>query len=142
MRAHLNRRYRFSASHRLHNPVMTDEQNRECYGKCNNPHGHGHNYIVEITLSGEVDPVTGMVCNLGDLDSFMVGDLISRFDESNLNEDEFFRGQVPTTEAVCKVVFGHVRSGFHLARIERVRVEETGHNAFEYQGDEAGRRIQ
>jgi 6-pyruvoyltetrahydropterin/6-carboxytetrahydropterin synthase len=134
MNVHLNRRYRFSASHRLHSEELSEEENRECYGKCNNPYGHGHNYIVEVTLSGEVDPITGMVCNLGDLDSFMRGELIDRFDESNLNEDELFRGDIPTTEAVCKRIFNYVANNFSYAKLERVRVEETSHNAFEYHG--------
>ena len=68
MKAHLTRRYIFSASHRLHNDGMSDAQNRAVYGKCNNPHGHGHNYALEVTVSGQVDPETGMICNLVDLD--------------------------------------------------------------------------
>ncbi|MEO8724829.1 MAG: 6-carboxytetrahydropterin synthase [Acidobacteriaceae bacterium] len=140
MNVHLNRRYRFSASHRLHNPELSDEENRDCYGKCNNPHGHGHNYTVEITLSGEVDPVTGMVCNLADLDGFMQSKLIERFHESNLNQDEFFRNQIPTTEALCRRIFDQVEHNFSDAKLERVRVEETSHNAFEYH--RAGKRFQ
>lgn len=140
MNVHLNRRYRFSASHRLHSPELSAEENRECYGKCNNPHGHGHNYTIEVTLSGEVDPVTGMVCNLGDLDTFMRDQLIERFDESNLNEDEFFRDEIPTTEALSKRIFDHVANNFSHARLERVRVEETSHNAFEYH--RAGSKLQ
>ena len=69
MKAHLTRRYIFSASHRLHSQSLTPEENRAVYGKCNNPHGHGHNYALEVTVSGQVDPATGMVCNLDDLDS-------------------------------------------------------------------------
>ena len=71
MKAHLTRRYLFSASHRLHNEEFSAEQNRSVYGKCNNPHGHGHNYHLEITVSGQVDERTGMVCNLIDLDDFV-----------------------------------------------------------------------
>ena len=70
MKAHLSRRYHFSASHRLHAEAYDDDRNRVVYGKCNNPHGHGHNYTVQVTLSGPVDPVTGMVCNLAELDDF------------------------------------------------------------------------
>jgi 6-pyruvoyltetrahydropterin/6-carboxytetrahydropterin synthase len=132
MKAYLNRRYKFSASHRLHSADLSEEENRRTYGKCNNPHGHGHNYVIELTLSGEVDPVTGMVCNLGDLDGFMHREMIDRFDESNLNLDEWFRETVPTSEAVCKRIFDHVAMHFTLARLERVRVEETAQNAFEY----------
>ncbi|HEY0566028.1 MAG TPA: 6-carboxytetrahydropterin synthase [Terriglobales bacterium] len=126
-----NRRYRFSASHRLHNPALSEEENKRAYGKCNNPHGHGHNYVVEVTVSGAVDPETGMVCNLADLDGFMHRELIDGFDESNLNEHPLFRGAIPTTEAVCQKIFEHVDDGFKHAKLERVRVEETGQNAFE-----------
>lgn len=68
MKAHLTRRYIFSASHRLHRDSLTPEENLAVYGKCNNPHGHGHNYALEVTVSGQVDPQTGMICNLVDLD--------------------------------------------------------------------------
>ena len=80
MKAHLTRRYMFSASHRLHSDEMSEEQNRAVYGKCNNPYGHGHNYMVEITVSGPVDPRTGMVCNLVDLDGFVHRQIIERYD--------------------------------------------------------------
>ncbi len=73
MKAYLSRRYHLSASHRLHSDAYDEQCNQEVYGKCNNPHGHGHNYIVEVTVAGQVDESTGMVCNLGDLDGFMQG---------------------------------------------------------------------
>ena len=79
MKAHLTRRYRFAASHRLHSDQMSAEENRATYGKCNNPHGHGHNYRLEVTVSGPVDQSTGMVCNLVDLDGFVERGLISRW---------------------------------------------------------------
>jgi 6-pyruvoyltetrahydropterin/6-carboxytetrahydropterin synthase len=126
-----NRRYRFSASHRLHNPALSEEENRRTYGKCNNPYGHGHNYVIEVTLSGALDAQTGMVCNLADLDAFMQSELIESFDLNNLNEHPFFQGTIPTTEAVCQKIFERVEEGFHHAKLERVRVEETGQNAFE-----------
>ncbi|HKO17716.1 MAG TPA: 6-carboxytetrahydropterin synthase, partial [Acidobacteriaceae bacterium] len=84
-RAYLSRRYHLSASHRLHTDAFSDEQNRTAYGKCNNPHGHGHNYTIEVTLGGVVDPVTGMVCDLGALDAFASEHLLDRFDHQNLN---------------------------------------------------------
>ena len=80
MKAHLTRRYIFSASHRLHSDSLTPEENRQVYGKCNNPHGHGHNYALEVTVSGQVDAATGMVCNLVDLDAAVRGEVIERFD--------------------------------------------------------------
>ena len=80
MRAYLNRRYHFSASHRLHTEAYDAAKNRAVFGKCNNPHGHGHNYTVQVTFSGQVDPATGMVCNLADLDAFARTNLLARFD--------------------------------------------------------------
>ena len=131
MNVHLNRRYHFSASHRLNNPEMTNEQNGACYGKCNNPHGHGHNYTIEITLSGTIDPVTGMICNLGELDPLMEREIVQRFDEADLNSDPWFLQTIPTTEALCERIFAHVSTQLSSARLERVRVEETANNAFE-----------
>src|SRR6476469_6531454 len=98
MKAHLTRRYRFSASHRLHSPKLSAEENRAVYGKCNNPHGHGHNYIVEVKVGGEVDPVTGMVCDLTQLDDCVRREILDRFGETNLNLYEGFQERVPTTE--------------------------------------------
>ena len=83
MKAHLTRRYMFSASHRLHSDEMSAEENRATYGKCNNPYGHGHNYMVEVTVSGRVDDQTGMVCNLADLDSFVHSHILERYDHQN-----------------------------------------------------------
>ena len=131
MKVRLNRRYHFSASHRLHNPILSADDNRSTFGKCNNPHGHGHNYTVELMLSGDVDPVTGMICNLGDLDPFIGREIVERFDRSDLNSDEWFHNTIPTTEALATRIFDHVSQHFELAKLERVRVEETENNAFE-----------
>src|SRR5450631_1877312 len=89
-RAYLSRRYHLSASHRLHSDTFTAEQNQSVYGKCNNPHGHGHNYIVEVTFGGPVNDTTGMVCDLGELDAFAQTNLLNRFDLMNLNSLEVF----------------------------------------------------
>src|SRR5712691_8210303 len=105
MKAHLTRRYRFSASHRLDSPEMSPEENRATYGKCNNPHGHGHNYTLEITVSGPVDPSTGMVCNLVDLDGFVEREVLSRYDLQNLNMLQEFAQLVPTTENLSVEIF-------------------------------------
>jgi 6-pyruvoyltetrahydropterin/6-carboxytetrahydropterin synthase len=99
--AHLSRRYHFAASHRLHVDALSPERNREIFGKCNNPFGHGHNYIVEVTLGGPVDAVTGMVTNLSDLDSFAQREMLELFDHANLNTLEPFLDLVPTTENLC-----------------------------------------
>jgi 6-pyruvoyltetrahydropterin/6-carboxytetrahydropterin synthase len=138
MKLHLWRRYRFSASHRLHSAQLGEDENRRVYGKCNNPYGHGHNYVVEAAFSGPVDEATGMVANLVDLDAFVEREVIEPFDHKYLNEEiEEFRAHVPTTENICIEIF-HRLTRFPRARLERVRVEETGLNSFEYAGEPAG----
>jgi 6-pyruvoyltetrahydropterin/6-carboxytetrahydropterin synthase len=137
MKAHLTRRYMFSASHRLHSDQMSAEQNRSTYGKCNNPYGHGHNYMVEITVSGQVNPQTGMVCNLLDLDTFVGREVVERYDHQNLNLLPKFKTKVPTTENLCIEIYEIVKRGFRLAHLEKVRIEETMMNSFEYAGEES-----
>ncbi len=134
MKAYLTRRYWFSASHRLHCEQMSDTENKAVYGKCNNPHGHGHNYAVEITVSGQVDPRTGMVCNLADLDAFVHENILQRFGHENLNTLADFKGVVPTTENLCVRIYDLLGHGFREAAIEKVRIEETMLNSFEYAG--------
>jgi 6-pyruvoyltetrahydropterin/6-carboxytetrahydropterin synthase len=134
MKAHLTRRYRFSASHRLHSPEMSADENRDTYGKCNNPHGHGHNYTLEVTVSGQLDPSTGMVCNLVDLDGFVENQVLSRYDLENLNTLKEFAETVPTTENLCVEIFEILQRGFQSAHLDRVRLEETLMNSFEYAG--------
>ncbi|MGA8441313.1 MAG: 6-carboxytetrahydropterin synthase [Candidatus Sulfotelmatobacter sp.] len=134
MKAHLSRRYLFSASHRLHSEAMSDAENQTTYGKCNNPYGHGHNYIVEVTVSGQVDEKTGMVCNLTDLDGFIERRVLARFDHENLNTVKEFTQKVPTTENLCMQIYEIVQRGFPHAHLERVRLEETMMNSFEYAG--------
>jgi 6-pyruvoyltetrahydropterin/6-carboxytetrahydropterin synthase len=140
MKAYLSRRYRFSASHRLHSEHMSDAENRTIYGKCNNPHGHGHNYTLEVTVSGRVDQSTGMVCNLVDLDESVQREVLSRFDIENLNMRPEFADAVPTTENLCTVIFDLLNQDilkreFTQAHLERVRLEETMMNSFEYERD-------
>ena len=132
----LGRRYRFAASHRLHSERLSEEENCRVYGKCNNPYGHGHNYVVEISVSGTVDPATGMIVNLTDIDGFVEREVIEPFDHKSLNEDvQVFREKVPTTENVCMEIYQRLKH-FPLAKLERVRVEETSNNSFEYAGEE------
>ena len=134
--AHFSRRYRFSASHRLHVDTLTADANREMFGKCNNPFGHGHNYVLQVTFSGPVDQATGMVTNLTDLDAFTQREVLAHFDMANLNTLECFRDNVPSTENVC-VELWRVYSEYPHAKLERVRVEETDNNSFDYFGDGA-----
>ena len=143
--AHFGRRYHFSASHRLHVEALSEEQNRATFGKCNNPFGHGHNYVVEVTLSGPVDPVTGMVVNLIDLDLFAQREVLDLFDHANLNTLEAFRDRVTTTENVCVEmwsIFSRFAESkeYPQVRLERIHIEETGNNSFEYFGEGAAVR--
>ena len=135
MRAHLTRRYMVSASHRLHSDQMSAEQNRVTFGKCNNLYGHGHNYVIEITVSGPVDGQTGMVCNLVDLDGFVSREVLERYDHQNLNLLAEFAKAVPTTENLCIAIYEIVQRGFRHAHLEKVRIEETMMNSFEYRGE-------
>ena len=135
LKVELGRRYRFSASHRLHTAHLSEEENSRVFGKCNNPYGHGHNYVVEVSVSGDVDPATGMIANLADLDAFVQHRVLDEFDHKSFNEDvPAFRDRVPTTENVCIEIFQRLKS-FPKAKLERIRVEETGKNSFEYSGD-------
>ena len=131
----LGRRYRFSASHRLHSTHLSTEENCRVFGKCNNPYGHGHNYVLEVTVSGDIDPATGMIANLADLDAFVESQVLEEFDHKSLNEDvPAFREKVPTTENLCIEIYERLKS-FREAKLERIRVQETGNNSFEYAGD-------
>ena len=134
MKAYLTRRYMFSASHRLHCDGLSEAENRVTYGKCNNPHGHGHNYFLEVTVSGQVDATTGMVCNLVDIDECVQREILDRFDHANLNFLPEFVGEVPTTEVLSVRVFDILKQTFQAAHLEKVRVEETMLNSFEYAG--------
>ena len=134
MKAHLTRRYRFPASHRLHSEALTPEENQRVYGKCNNPHGHGHNYALEVTVSGPVDPETGMVCNLADLDGFVDREILQHYGHANLNTLAEFGQLVPTTENLCAAIYSKLKEQFRLAPVEKVRMEETMLNSFEYAG--------
>jgi 6-pyruvoyltetrahydropterin/6-carboxytetrahydropterin synthase len=137
MKAHLTRRYIFSASHRLHAAALSDEENNAIYGKCNNPHGHGHNYSLEVTVSGPVSDETGMVCDLADVDDAVRRGILERFDHHNLNVLEDFAGRVPTTEHLAVVAYNILKQSFQSAHLEKVRIEETLMNSFEYSGESA-----
>lgn len=133
----LGRRYHFAASHRLHSAAFSEEENSRLYGKCNNAYGHGHNYMVEVLVSGQVDPATGMIANLADLDGFVAREVLEPFDHKSLNEEvPVFGEKVPTTENLCIEIFRRLRA-FPMARLERVRVQETSNNSFEYAEENA-----
>lgn len=133
----LTRRYRFSASHRLHSPLLSDEENQRLYCKCNNPHGHGHDYILEVTADGPIDPTSGLILSRAALDR-LVGEKILRvFANRNLNLDlREFHSLVPTTENVALVVAQILSQNWNTylpasSRLRRVHLQETDRNGFE-----------
>lgn len=135
MKAYFGRRYTLSASHRLHTDALSVDENRAAYGKCNNPHGHGHNYVVEVLAGGPVDPETGMVVDMVALDEVVRKKVIDRFDHANLNLDPLFVNSVPTTENLCRTVFGLLKDALPAGELEYVRVEETENNFFQCFGE-------
>jgi len=128
----LTSRYRFSASHRLDTPALSPDENRRLYGKCNNPHGHGHDYVLEITVDGPVDQ-DGQVVNREALDAVVRERVLARLDHKNLNADiPELAGSVTTTENLATLVRGALADGWTLpARLARVRISETARNTFE-----------
>jgi len=139
MKAYFTRGYTISASHRLHSDALTPEENRATFGKCNNPHGHGHNYRIEVTVGGRVDSATGMVINMVTMDALVGKVVLTRFDHQNLNLDQHFADRVSTTENLCIAIFDLLASEWETealkpAILERVRIEETENNFFEYSG--------
>src|SRR6185437_13833374 len=130
--------YGFAASHRLHSAALTAMENRETYGKCNNPHGHGHNYEVELTVRGAVDPVTGRAVDLAVLDALVEKQILARFRYRNLNEEfAAFRQEVPTTENLAREVDRRLRAAWDEIfakdgpHLEKVRIWETDRNICE-----------
>jgi len=128
----LTSRYRFSASHRLDTSALSPEENRRLYGKCNNPHGHGHDYVLDITVDGPVDR-DGQVVNREALDAVVRERVLARLDHKNLNADiPELLGSVTTTENLATLVRGALADGWTLpARLARVRISETARNTFE-----------
>ena len=135
MSAYFGRRYSMSSSHRLHSDELSAEQNRAAYGKCNNPYGHGHNYIIEVLAGGAVDPETGMVVNLTEMDEVVRTRILDRFDHANLNLDPMFTHDVPTTENLCRAVYKLLKGSLEPAQLVHVRIEETENNFFVYSGE-------
>ena len=135
----ITRKVRFCAAHRYHREDWTAEKNREVFGACNNPHGHGHNYELEVTLRGPVDPITGMVINLRRVDEILQEQVVSRFDHRNINKEvEGFESVVPTTENLAIHIWKLIEPGFNqeAVRLSRVRLREDAFLYAEYCGEE------
>jgi 6-pyruvoyltetrahydropterin/6-carboxytetrahydropterin synthase len=140
----LTRRYRFSASHRLHSLALTDGENRALYGKCNNPFGHGHDYVLEVTIAGTPDPLTGLIMPRHDLDQWVESKVLKLFDHRNINTDvPAFAAHVPTTENVALLIARLLAEDWPHAfpavrgRLARVHILETDRNGFEVLINEA-----
>lgn len=130
----LTRRYRFSSSHRLNSPRLGAEENQRVYGKCNNPYGHGHDYVLEVSVSGKFDHATGRVVDLEQLDSVVSREVVEPFDHRNMNvEIAAFADMVPTTENVAVEIGRRLREAWSApeSRIEKIRIWETPRNIFE-----------
>lgn len=135
----LTRRYRFSASHRLHSPELSDEENLRVYGKCNNPFGHGHDYVLEISIAGPVDSQTGLIVPVPALDAFIQHYVLRLFANKNINCDvPQFSGRLTATSenialVIASIVQQHWADQFEStgARLERVHIQETDRNGFE-----------
>ncbi len=132
----LTRKVHFCASHRYHNPAFSDEENRRVFGKCNNPHGHGHNYVCEVSVAGEVDPETGMVIDLKRLSSLLDEVIMQRYDHKHLNLDvPEFRATIPTTENIAIDIWRQLQGRLTGCSLHRVRLYEDPTLFVEYYGE-------
>ena len=123
---YLTRKAEFSASHYFHNPEFTPEENQRIFGKCNNPHGHGHNYTLEVTVKGNIDQRSGFVVDLKELKEIMNREVIDAMDHRLLNKEVAeFKDQIPTTENLAISIWRRLEAKLSLAELHRVRVYET-----------------
>ena len=132
----LTRRYRFAASHRLHSAAFSEAENRALYGKCNNPFGHGHNYVLEVTVRGQPDPVTGYIIDLSRLKQILNRAVVDKCDHRNLNDEvDFLRGIIPSTENLVIAFWHEIAPRLHApAQLHCVRLYETPRNYAEFFG--------
>ena len=133
-KATVTRRYKFAASHRLHSSCLSDEENRTVFGKCNNPNGHGHNYVLYVTVRGPIDPVSGTVTALPRLDQIVIDTVVRRFDHQDLNLDPEFSTRVTTGENVVRFIWDLLVKHIPGDGLEKVGLVETRDNYFEYAG--------
>lgn len=129
----ITRRTHFSASHRLHSPHLSEEENRKVYGACNNPHGHGHNYYLEVTITGEPDPKTGMIINLSDLDKIIERDIVSKVDHHHFNHDvPFMNDVIPTVENIVSVFWRILDNQLPEGMLKQIKLWESENNSATY----------
>lgn len=132
----VTRRLRFNAAHRVNNPAFSEERNRELFGKCNNPNGHGHNYTLDVSVEGEVDPDTGYVMDLGRLKAIVEREVVDAVDHHNLNVDvPFMNGVIPTAENIVVKFWRILEPSVAPARLRRLVLWETENNYVEYTGN-------
>lgn len=132
MKITITKRVTFCAGHRLYNPAFSDERNLQVFGECANPNGHGHNYVLEVSVTGPVDPETGMIINLKDLKSVIDQEIVARVDHKNLNLDvEFMRGLIPTTETLANRIWEILDARFSGNMLTKIVLWESENNRFE-----------
>ena len=138
--ATITRRYRFCAAHRLHTDQLSVEENRATFGKCNNPNGHGHNYVVFVSVRGDIDPVTHQVLDVSELDAVVERIVVQRFDHQDLNHDPGFAAQTTTGENLVLLIWELLAGELPAGRLVKVGVIETRDNYFEYSGSAENKR--
>ena len=133
---YVTRRETFSSSHRLYNPTLSDEENDLLFGKCNNPNGHGHNYVLEVVVAGEPDPKTGYVIDLKKLKTIIRENVISKIDHKHLNLDvDFMKDVIPTAENIAVKIWEQLINKIPSGELYSVKVYETENNYAEYKGE-------
>ncbi|MBI4166358.1 MAG: 6-carboxytetrahydropterin synthase [Acidobacteria bacterium] len=133
---YVTRRAEFAASHYYHNPKFSAEENRRIFGKCNNPHGHGHNYAVEVTVAGEVDPATGMVMDLKELKKILEKEVLDLMDHRFLNKEvPAFATTIPTTENIAIEIWKLIAPKLRIGKLHRIRLYETPDLFVDYLGE-------
>jgi len=134
---YITRRFNFSASHRVYNPGLSDEENYKIYGKCSNPNGHGHNYVMDVTVNGEVDDATGFVMDLTELKEVVQESIIKKVDHKNLNVDvDFMKNTLPSTENIVRKFWEQIESKINNSKrkLYSIKLQETLNNSVEYRG--------
>lgn len=132
----ITRREQFSAAHRLFKPELSDEENYKLFGKCSNPNWHGHNYVLEVVVAGEVNPATGFVMDLKELKEIIKENVISQVDHKNLNtETDFMLGKIPTSENIVIAIWDVLAKKIEHGKLHSVKLFETENNYFEYKGE-------